>query len=482
MTSYITGLAGGPTGYFVDNNGQPKLWVAGETWGLAVNAGNWGVANYQATFDNYFATRAAQGFTVIMLDPAWSEVNAANTSYNGNDWDGTTPLTSGTDPSATTLNSAFWTRIDYMFTSAASHGITIGLVLYDEDGVGNASSIQHGWGTTQWTAWANKIATRYASTPNLIWLIGNDSFSPFSDTNWGAITTGLSNAGDTHLFGVWYNPECTSRYVTDTGATEDFGIAHSSFNFCYSYNASYWIIEYAYGEVANEGASALLPVIHGDGFFYNGGTGPYGTTDRFERQLWWWVLASGGRGVIGESEAVYPWTSTAQASAQNEWFFANNAANIASCVQGLPNWHKLMPDLSSSFVTAGRGTRVAGLASGGSATQYSGFSNSYVAASITADGSLALAYLPNATTITIDPTKLAAGYTPYWVDPVTGTKTATAPSTTYNSTAKGTNSQGDPDWVLAFVGPQASTQTRNGPTVARIGGRAGQSDIYRWQR
>ena len=42
MTSYITGLGGTPgAGWFTDSNGSPRLWVATETWGLPVNAGQW---------------------------------------------------------------------------------------------------------------------------------------------------------------------------------------------------------------------------------------------------------------------------------------------------------------------------------------------------------------------------------------------------------------------------------------------------------
>jgi Protein of unknown function (DUF4038)/Putative collagen-binding domain of a collagenase len=459
MTSYITGLAGGQSGYFTDNNGNPKLWVATETWGLPVNAGNYSVT-YQNAYDNFFSARAAQGFTVTMTDPAWAEPQA--TAYNGNDWDGTTPLAGGsTDPSAAALNSAFWTRVDYGVSSAQSNGITIGMVLYNADAVANSSALMHSWTTTQWTAWTQKIATRYASQPNIIWMIGNDAFSPFSDSVWDAMLTGLANAGDSRPIGVWYNPECTSRYITDISQNEPWGTSHSAFNFCYTYNAGYWIIDYAYLEKASEGASTLLPVIWGDGFFWNGdsGAGYDSTQDRALRQEWWWCLTSGARGVLGEAENVYPWVSSSAASVTGDWFFANNAGNIASAFTSWAGWQNLIPDTSSALVTAGRGTQVSGLASGGSGGQYEpAFTNNYVTASRTPDGTLAVCYLPNHTTITVNQSLLAAGYTAHWVDPVTGAATLATAGSTYNSTAKGTNSQGDPDWVLLFQGtlPQAA--------------------------
>jgi Putative collagen-binding domain of a collagenase len=76
-----------------------------------------------------------------------------------------------------------------------------------------------------------------------------------------------------------------------------------------------------------------------------------------------------------------------------------------------------------------------------------------VAASITPSGSLAMLYLPNATTITINQSLMQSGYTATWVDPVSGATSPATPGSTYNSTAQGNNSQGDPDWVLVLQAP-----------------------------
>ena len=459
MTSYITGLGGTPgAGWFTDSNGHPKLWVATETWGLPINAGQWngsGGGTVDQDYDNFFSQRAAQGFTVCMTDPVWT---SHNTAYNGDTWDGLTPLVGGsTDPSSAGLNSTFWARIDYMFSSAASNGITIGLDIANiGDDTGLSGQWQNSWTTTQWQAWGALVGARYKSTPNLIWLVGNDMFSPYSDTVLAAVYTGVTGTGDTHMWGAWYNAECTSRYDTSTNTAEPWGTSYSAFNFGYTYNCGYWVTEYAYEEIADEGASTLLPVIWGDGFFWNGssGSGYDSTQDRALRQEWWWCLASGARGVLGEAENVYPWSvGSCVTAVTGDWFFANNALNIVTAFTGLTGWYKLIPDTSSALVTAGRGTRASGYSSGGGGGQYEpAFTNNYVAASKTPDGSLAVLYLPASTTITINQALLTAGYTATWVDPVSGAKTAATPGSTYNSTAKGSNSQGDPDWVLVFQG------------------------------
>jgi hypothetical protein len=70
----ITGLTNttdGTAGYFHDQFGNPRLWVASETWGLFTNAGGYSSGNWQGDLDTFFSTRAAQGFTVCMLSPYW---------------------------------------------------------------------------------------------------------------------------------------------------------------------------------------------------------------------------------------------------------------------------------------------------------------------------------------------------------------------------------------------------------------------------
>jgi hypothetical protein len=45
------------------------------------------------------------------------------------------------------------------------------------------------------------------------------------------------------------------------------------------------------------------------------------------------------------------------------------------------------------------------------------------------------------------------------MDPVTGATTTATVGSSYNSTAQGANSQGDPDWVLILASPPYATWT-----------------------
>ena len=100
-------------------------------------------------------------------------------AHGGNTWDGLTPLTGGTaNPTGATLNSTFWARVDYFLTTAASYGITVGLVHGQQATIIDSRYwhvlVDH-HAVDEFRA--ALIGARYASTPNLVWLLGNDAFS-----------------------------------------------------------------------------------------------------------------------------------------------------------------------------------------------------------------------------------------------------------------------------------------------------------------
>jgi hypothetical protein len=454
--AFITGVSASTStqaGYFTASRGQPRLWVCDQNYGIVMSAGRWngsGGGTYQQDYDNYCSQRAAQGINMLLIEP--NGVANLHLFTNGNTWDNVSPWTNGTD-AAGGLNPAYWTRVDYLLNAALANGITV-FPLFDifyatTPGGGTAFN---GWTNSQFQAYGAAIGARYASQPNLMWLFGDDTFPTSFDGFFDQIRTGLAGAGDTHMQSALWESEYTSRYATDTNTQSAWGTAHAVFNSCYTYNAGYWIIEYAYGEVANQGASALLPVVWNDGMHYNGGPTYDNTWDRSMRQEVWWCLTAGARGVTTYDVHNYNWATAGDpATVTSAWFFANNLNTIVTAYQSWPEWYKLLPDLSSAFVTAGRGTRVSGIAAGNAGAAYeAAFTNSWVTASITPTGSLAVCYLPNSTTITCTTSMLATGWTAQWVDPITCATSSAGAGPTFNSTAKGSNSRGQPDWVLVF--------------------------------
>ena len=453
--AYITGIvgaSGGNPGYFTDNAGKPKLVWGDALWALCGNVGRWSSGAWQSDYDTINATRAGQGFTVIYTKPMGTQ-QSGNIDNNGGTFDslfpfqGGTPSTgvAGANPS-TGLTSSYWARIDYFLNSALAQGITVffNAIGYDSDFSSGPGPL-FGKSTTEFQAYGAALGARYASQPNLIWHLADDYFGE-NDSLITAFMTGVRGAGDTHLVSIENNPETTSRLSVDGNNTHQvWGFSNAQYNFVYSYNVIYYGTELAYT------ADGTVPVIAGDGYFYQGSSTYFANFDRSFRQDSWHALSSGARGKVHGSESTWQWQSTAQASAASDWFFANNAKNIRTVMEGLAGWQNLIPDTSSSFITAGRGTHASAFASGGGGGQYEpAFTDSYVTGSITADGTLALVYLSHGSTITVNTALLATGWAATWIDPVTGATSSAGSGPSFNSTAKGNNSQGDPDWVLAF--------------------------------
>jgi hypothetical protein len=455
---YIAGLAGGGNGWFADQYGTPRMVLGDAIWALPGNAGRWNGGNWQADFDGYFANRSAQGYTVAYGKPMGT-TQSGNLNDNGGTFDnlypfqGGTPSTgaAGANPS-TGLTAAFWARIDYFLNSAKAQGITIffNAIGYNSDFNGGPGPLA-GKSTSEFQSYGTSLGARYKGQGNIVWNLADDYFGG-DDSVITSFMTGVRGAGDTHAVSIENYPETTSRFDPSASASLPWGTSNAQYNFCYSYNVTYWMVESAFLE------SSPIPVITGDGYFYQGnstyagGSGAF-AYDRAIRQDCWMSLSSGARGAIQGSESIWQWDSSSLAASATDWWYANSAGKIRALFESLPEWYNLIPDTSSVLVTSGRGTHASGFTSGGGGGQYEvAFTDSYVTASRTPDGKLAVIYLSHPTTIGIDQSQMAAGYKAYWADPVTGVKTLTSSGSSYNSGSQGNNSQGDPDWALVLIG------------------------------
>ena len=444
----------------LDSSGDPILLRGDTNWALPFNAGAY-THTYQEDIDHYVSTRSSEGYNAILIAALGSTQNGgpADTGANEN---GDLPFV-GTNFGS--LTSAYWTRVDYLVTACENAGITVlfdPIYSYDMD-----NGALHTATSTDYGNYGTAIGTRYKDYPNIIWWFGGDYFDT-SNTLLDAFVTGLTGAGDSHLITIENDPESTSRHDISPTATLNWGTSNADFNVVYSYNASYDGTEFAWDE------ASPIAVVHGDGHYLSDGS----DTALFLRNWAWWILSSGSRGINAGSEGIWNWNSGSYASTTTETFLTTTLPAICDVFTSFTGWHKLRPDTSSALVTAGRGTHISHLASGGGATAYSG-GNSYVTASITSDGTLAVIYIPASTTITIDESQMAAGYTANWVDPIDGTTTSATTGTTYNSSTPGTNSAGGSDWVLVLQGTAtqdaaitatavAATATIPAPTITAV--------------
>lgn len=447
---FVTGISGL---HFVDQDGQPILVKGDTVWAFPVNAGRRNGGDWQADIDAYMAARGSQGYNAVYMALLGSVQNNGPSDTGANE-NGDLPFVGG-DPA--TFNEAYWQRVDYILSSAEAQGITVFCDYAYSNDLNNAAL--SGKTDAEFTSYGTSLGTRYAARPNLVWTIGGDYFGTWDD-QLALVLSAIRAAGDTHVIAAENNAETTSRFAPATGAVEGWGTAHAQWNFCYTYNVTYDVVEYAMGE------ASPLPVLWGDGH-YDQGT----TADRhLMRNLTWWAYTSGSRGAIYGSESIWNWDSGSLTAVTSPGVFSGtDLPTIRDTFASYTGWHELLPDTDSSFVTAGRGAHAAHLASGGGGGEYNSTSpqDPYVTASVTPDGMLAMAYLPVATTITVNDTELAAGYTVAWVDPVTGTATLATPATTY--TSPGANSVGDADWLLVFTAPTDVTGTVAGTLPALTG-------------
>lgn len=461
---FLTGTAGSGTAlYFTNQAGNPYMVRWDTVWALIANAGNSGGATtYQTDMDGYVAARSAQGFNGMLVTPTVTSDNGG--ASNGDTWDGVAPFTS---PGV--LNNTFWTRVDYLLASAQAAGMTVAINAMFTYALFNSGGCLHGWTTTQYQDYGAAVGARYASQPNLIWEVGDDYGGSwvgglnFYDTQFAAFLTGLRGAGANQLISVENMSEGSSRYSSSPGTTYAWGVAHAQFNWCYSYGTSYSAVEDAYTEAAANSVAPLVNVKM-DGWYDNQwgpGHTPTESVELFGRKWLWWVLSSGSRGAMYGNGDLFGWPSGALSSglvsSSPGSSYVQPAALKAAwdTFASLPGWHELVPDTSSALVTAGRSTRSsefgAGAGSFSSAAMYLG-GNTYVTASITAAGDLAVIYIPSNATITVNGSLMTPGYAATWVDPASGARTPATIAATYNH--PGANSAGDADWVLVLAAEQ----------------------------
>jgi hypothetical protein len=430
--------------YFKDRiggTGKPVFIFSAEDWGLLPNGGLNNSGNANLTYDNYFTARAAQGYNGV-------EVSIFNYTglfqgKDGPDWDNTYPFTPGTDPT-TAPNQTFWARRDHFISAAASHGFYVFLNIttpYLGLGAFTAS-----WSNAQWAAFGAFLAGRYAGAKNIYWIVGDDYFGTV-DSGLAALKAALRAGGANQPISIQNYQESSSRRDIYSGGppASSFG-AGVDYNWGYSYNATYDVVE----KMGLENSTMTpIPYMFADGTFLN--TGMSGITEKdFARRMIWWALSSGSKGFnLGDND-MWPWDPSAYDEIAGNTFYTKQIPAIMAYWRSLPDWQRLIADTSSRLVTGGRGRHISPIPSGGSATALTDNSDSYVTASRTPDGTLAVIYMSHRSTITIDESTMLSGYKATWVDPASGATRAATPGPRYDSSSQGSNSAGDTDWVLVL--------------------------------
>jgi hypothetical protein len=161
------------------------------------------------------------------------------------------------------------------------------------------------------------------------------------------------------------------------------------------------------------------------------------------RRQEYWTMLSGATGQLYGSRDIWPFAPG--------W---KNRLNTIGLLQlrhltslfAPRRWYDLVPDQDHSLVTEGFGK----FTDVGSVND-----SDYLAAARTADGQLAMAYVPSGRHITVDLGRMTGAVRARWYDPSSGTfvEIADLPLDTvgrHDFETPGNNNDGDSDWVLVL--------------------------------
>jgi hypothetical protein len=429
--------------YLVDQKNTPFLITGDNPHALP------GMASV-AEAETYFADRQTHGFNAV-----WINMLVATPAYYDARADGSTPdgilpfsgyIAGGTDIThydLTRPNPAYFTRVDEMLTAAASHGLVVFLDPIDTccksapgRGVWLETMLNNGPAAA--VQFGEYIGQRFRHLKNIIWLNGDD-FNTWQthqdDAVVQAVGKGIHSTNPEALQTVELNIFTSSSLDDPTWAPL------ISLNSTYTYSPTYIEMLHSYNQ------KPVMPTYLVEGHYdleKVGDPTDYGTPLVLRRQGYWTML-SGGTGQLYGNAYTWPfidgWQShidTVGVTQLEIWknFFSS-----------LP-WQDLIPDQDHTTVVAGFGTF------GDTHVRVS--KSDYCTAARTPDGSLVIAYMPTARTITVNMASLGAPTNAKWFDPTNGAYSEISGGPfPYNGTHQFTpplrNNDGDGDWVLVLT-------------------------------
>jgi hypothetical protein len=444
----------------LQSGGRTLLQADGTPWLLFART-SWFITSLTWTEQqSYISDCLSKGFNAIEFHVINHDARGRNPPQDG---DGNLPFTTrlgggsylSTDvvnninPDFETPNSSYWSNVDRLISYCQGLGI---LCLMFPAYVGYQGGEQ-GWmqemkanGDTKMQNYGSWIASRYSSSPNIIWMLGGDyGLTPTSTNGFSgvgspselsvesALITGMRSVTGVSQF---YNAEWDgpNHAASCTDGTPDFG-TYINLNGVYSWQGE----TTTYGRLAWDSGlpSHILETCYDeegpDGHNYNPNA-----TQPVRRFYWRGWLATVGGLTFGNG---YVWQAQTGWETHLSTTETLNVARLVSFARSL-EWWRLIPDNKSGIgvlVTSGAGTID---------------TSTHVTASATSIGDLLVAYCGlTSANPTIDMTKMRGSTTARWFDPTDGSYQTVAGGPFANTgtrtfTKPGNNSAGDGDWVL----------------------------------
>jgi hypothetical protein len=406
----------------VDQNNVPFMIVGDSTQSLFVSIS-------EADAKIYFAARQAEGFNTVWVNLL------CNSSNNGPNSDGSTydeipPFLANNDLSQP--NPAYFQRVDDMINLAAQYDITV--ILDPAETIGWLGTLRNNGATVDFN-YGVYVGNRYKNFPNIIWMFGNDfqTWTTASDDAVVlAVAKGIQSVDSNHLCTIELN------YFDSNSLDDSNWTAIVSLNASYTYSPTYLEVLRAYYQ-------SIKPTFLVESNYQGFSVGRDGVAaaEVLRRQEYWTITCGASGQLYGDINYDFPsgWQSNMNTTTVVELGY------MRSFFSALP-WYNLVPDQSHAFVTAGYGTP--------GVLGDSVMSSNYVTAAATPDGTVAVVFMPQVTTITLNMSKFSGPVTARWFDPSNGGYTPVTGSPFPNSGSQqfmppGNTSDGHGDWVLVLT-------------------------------
>jgi len=183
--------------YFEDRHGRPFLWLGDTQWPLFS-----GDRPEQAVA--ILRDRRLKGFTVVQVMavwPGWDEGSPpAPYRFGQPNRSGHFPLIQG---DSTRLNDAYWEALKPILDAARDQDMTIGWVLISGHDYISPPACQGGVGELirneeQARSFAQAVAQRFRSWPNIVWILGGDALLCDKATIYQAMYAGIREVDAEH--------------------------------------------------------------------------------------------------------------------------------------------------------------------------------------------------------------------------------------------------------------------------------------------
>jgi hypothetical protein len=402
--------------YLVDQYGKP-FYVRGDSpWSLPVDL----TPDEAAT---YFSNRQTYGVNALIVSALGATANGGPHD-DGRTIDGIRPFV---DKDVTMLEPSYWDRLHSYVTLARNAGMTVLLYPIDSWVIGQSfvpSSIE------QCEQYGKAVALRFRDLPNIVWMSGGDYIPNTDDIAKGSdadhcinqMVRGIRSTGDNRLFSI----QLQASNSTDNA----YWAPRVDWNFVYTYPPSFTQLQRAYR------TSPPRPAILGESNYEgenNQPETPPTTPESLRRQALWAPTSGGSGNFYGSDdwELLPGWQGRLDSAGIAE------ARTIWNLIEGL-QWWRLVPDTDQGLVTSGKGDCSPG--------DVDVLNRDCVTAAKSAEGDLAVIFVPTARSLGIDSTQLKPDAVFEWVDPVSGARQAADSQPTY--TTPGVNAGGDTDWLL----------------------------------